>query len=362
MTDAESRLASIARGEHAWFDAPGSDADVILSTRIRLARNLDGVRFPWRATPEERQGVLDEVLDGAGRSGVLGVDDALLIADLGPLDRQVLLERHLVSTEFTQAEPGRALILSEDDGLSVMVNEEDHLRIQGIRAGLQLQECWERVLLGDTALSRTLDFAWSNELGYLTTCPSNVGTGLRVSVLAHLPSLVLTGEISRVVDSVSQIGLTVRGFYGEHTDVVGHFFQISNQLTLGKSEEELLDILDQVAREVIRYEADARSFLWTNAEGQISDRIYRAFGALERARMLSADEVVAHASALRLGISLGMDEMPRVEDLNAMVVRSQPAHLSRMAGRALSTEERRRRRADLVRSLLGSDPRSNGEI
>jgi len=362
VSAATSRMQALAGGERAWYRGGGADGDVVLSTRIRLARNLDGVRFPWRATPEERQVVLDEVLDGAGRSGLLDVDDALVMDDLTALDRQVLLERHLVSTEFVQSEPGRALLLGADDGLTVMVNEEDHLRIQGIRSGLGLQECWEKVLAGDTALSRSMDFAWSPDIGFLTTCPSNVGTGLRVSILAHLPALVLTGEITRVIDSVTQIGLTVRGFYGENSDVVGHFFQISNQLTLGKSEEELLDVLEQVTREVIRFEADARSFLWASAEPQIRDRIYRALGALERARMLSADEVIAHASALRLGISLEVDEMPRVEVLNALVIRSQPAHLSRMAGRPLSTEARRRRRAELVRELLGADPRSNGEI
>ena len=359
---ASTRMAAITRGEGCWFVPGGPDADLVLSTRVRLARNLDDVRFAPRASERELRAILDDTRSAAGGVDGLSADDHLVMSDLGHLDRDVLVERHLISSEFNQPEEWRALILGRDDSLSVMVNEEDHLRIQGLRAGFQLYEAWDDVSAVDSALGRQLAYAFREDVGFLTACPSNVGTGLRVSVLMHLPALVLSQEVRKVIDSVQQIGLTVRGFYGEGSDVVGNFFQISNQITLGKSEEELLDILRQVTREVMQYEIEARGWLWSEARDQILDKVYRAEGTLQHCRLISAAEVVAAASALRLGISLGMQDMPSIEVLNRLVVFSQPAHVQRLADRTLSSGEENAARATLVRRLMTGGEPTNGEI
>ncbi len=358
---AEARLTKLARGEGAWFDPAGPESDVVLSTRVRLARNIEGTRFPWRADEKELDAVLEDVLTAAGRSPVLRADETLIISDLDPIDRDLLLERHLISAEFKTPAPGRAFIPGANDRLSVMVNEEDHLRLQGIRSGFGLHDCWESVATLDTVLANRLDFAYRPDVGYVTTCPTNVGTGLRVSVLLHLPSLVLTREIDKVIDSVSQIGLTVRGFYGEGSSVVGHFFQISNQITLGKSEEDLVDMIEQVTREVLRYETDARDWLRTDALGEVTDKVYRALGTLESCRMTSAAEVVASASALRLGHSLGFESLPTLSVLNQLVILSQPAHLARLAGHPLTAGSRRAVRAQLAHRLLSGESTLDGE-
>jgi protein arginine kinase len=350
-------MEAIARGTGAWFVPAGPESDLVLSTRIRIARNLDEVRFTTRATERELHAVLSEVVEAALHCPALRPEDALVMTELGPLDRHVLLEHHLISAEFAEPEPARALVPGDGDGVSVMVNEEDHLRIQGIRGGLQLYECWETVASVDATLGQTLDYAFHEDLGYLTACPSNVGTGLRVSVLLHLPCLVLTQDVRKVIDDVQAVGLSVRGFYGEGSDVVGNFFQVSNQITLGKTEEELLDMLEQVTREVMQKELGAREWLWSDAREQISDKIYRALGTLRSCRLVSSAEVVAASSALRLGRALAMADMPSLEVLNRLVVFCQPAHVQRLAGRALGPSERRVVRAGIVRRLMqGMEP------
>jgi len=362
---AETRMSAIARGQGGWFDPAGPESDVVLSTRIRLARNLEGTRFPWRATEKELEAVLEDVLGAASRTSDLLPGEVLLMAELPALDRDLLVERHLVSGELARGDRARALIPGRTDHLSVMVNEEDHLRIQSIRGGLQLGDCWESVVAVDTTLGGSLDFSFREDIGFLTTCPSNVGSGLRVSVLMHLPSLVLTEEIEKVIEGIHQVGLTVRGFYGEGSDVVGHFFQVSNQITLGKTEEELLDMLEHVVRDIIRYEVTAREWLAQDAREQVLDKVFRSLGALENCRVISTGEVMAAASALRLGVSMGLAEMPPLDALNRLVVFSQPAHLTRLAGRSLSAPDRRAFRADLVRRLVRGEKvldASNGEM
>lgn len=359
---AATRMTSIARGEGGWFQPAGPEADLVLSTRARLARNLEGIRFSPRATESDLETVLEDVIAAAKGARSLDVSDVLIMDELPSMDRSVLVERHLVSAEFAEGRFRRALVPGESDGASVMVNEEDHLRIQSIMGGFRLYEAWERVNALDGELGRGLDFAFHDEFGFLTTCPSNVGTGLRVSVLVHLPSLVLAQEIRDVIEKVARVGLSVRGFYGEGSDVIGNFFQMSNQLTLGKSEEELVDRLEQATREVIKNELRARDWLWAEARTQIEDRVFRALGALETSRLISTSEVLAHASALRLGVSLELPGMPSIEALNRLVVLSQPAHIQRGAGETLRTTERNARRAALVRRVLGRGNGSNGEI
>ncbi len=359
----KSRMAALARGKGGWFMFAGPDSELVLSTRVRLARNLQGVRFPSRAAERDLTRVVGDVLAAAEACEELAPSDLLNIQDLEPLDRDVLLERHLISAEFAQGGPGRALIPGRSDAVSVMVNEEDHLRVQGIRCGLQLYECWESVVAVESALGHRLDYAFCPDLGYLTACPSNVGTAMRVSLLMHLPCLVISQEIRKVIDSVLQIGLSVRGFYGEGSDVVGNFFQISNQVTLGKSEEELLEMMEQVVGEVLKFEGRARDWLWSAARAQIEDKVYRALGTLTNCRLISTAEAVAAASVLRLGVTLRLPQMPDIDTLNRIVILSQPAHVQRISGRRMKSAERRSVRADEIRRLISTNgSASAGEI
>jgi protein arginine kinase len=360
MTPA-ARMAAIARGDGGWFSPPGPDSELVLSSRVRLARNIAATRFTSRAGEHDLERIYRDVLSAAEAAPLLRPRETLRIDHLDELDRHLLVERHLISAEFARGGPGRALIPGVNDTLSVMVNEEDHLRVQSIHAGLQIHECWEAAAALDRALGQVIDYAFQTDLGFLTACPSNVGTGLRVSVLMHLPSLVLAEEIRKVVDSVLQIGLSVRGFYGEGSDVIGNFFQISNQITLGKSEEELVDIMEHVTREILSYEARAREYLRSEALAQVEDKVYRAVGTLQNCRMISTAEVVAAASALRLGVALALPGVPPAEVINALVIFAQPAHVERLAGRRLSPPARRIARANLVRRLVRGGEVATGE-
>ncbi len=348
----EPRMAALARGEGGWFISPGPDAELVLSTRVRLARNLYGIRFPNRASERDLSRVLDDVVASASTAPELVPDDVLRIAELASLDRDVLVERHLISSEFAEGGACRAFIPGRNDSVGVMVNEEDHLRVQGIRGGLQLYESWEEATALENALGASLDFAFDEQLGFLTACPSNVGTAMRVSVMMHLPCLVISQEIRKVIDSVLQIGLSVRGFYGEGSDVVGNFFQISNQITLGKSEEELLEMMEQVVREVLRFEGRAREWLWSAARSQIEDKVFRALGTLTHCRMISTAEAVAAASILRLGVTLELANMPTIDTLNKIVILCQPAHVQRIVDRRMDSAERKVARADMIRETI----------
>lgn len=273
--------------------------------------------------------------------------------ELPLLDRQFLLERHLVSHDLTSEGIGRGLVLSADEGASILINEEDHLRVQTLEGGFRLEEAWQRALRVDEALETCLVFAWNEELGYLTACPTNVGTGLRASVLLHLPALVLTGRMKKILTGVSQVGLNVRGFYGEGSEVVGNFFQISNQVTLGDAEEETLTKLTRVVKQILEWEEKAQEQLLRQARLQVEDKIFRAWGVLRSSRLLSSQETVGLLSAARFGVTLELRNLPAIPVLNELLIRCQPAHLQKTAGREMSSEERNEFRARLVRRILG---------
>ncbi len=343
-----------------WLDASGPHADVILSTRVRLARNLQGHAFGNHAREEERQRIYDEVLDAARAHPRLADSTTVDLAVAPRLTRQVLLERHLISREIAGEEggaprPGAGLIAGPGETLSLMVNEEDHLRIQGMLSGLRLQEAFRLVEGLDEDLGARLAFAYHQEFGYLTSCPTNVGTGLRASILVHLPGLVLTKEIGKVLQGINQVGLTFRGLYGEGSEVVGNFFQISNQTTLGKSEDDLIDHLQTIVSKVIQYEMEARGVLMRDAPTVIEDKIWRAYGLLRFARTLSFEEVMNLLSGLRLGVSMKLLPGLRVYTLNKIMIYSQVAHLEQAAGRALSGEEGDLHRAAYVRGVLATE-------
>ena len=326
----------------------------MVSTRIRLARNLSGVPFTHRAREEQLQGVVASVSSAASSTSGFRESFLLRMNEVGPLDRQILVERHLVSHELGDGARPRGILLGPEERLSLMINEEDHLRLQAMASGFQLAAAWAVADKADDELGDALDFAFSEEMGYLTSCPTNTGTGLRASVLIHLPALVLLQEIHKVLKSVMQVGLNVRGLYGEHSDVMGNLFQVSNQTTLGQSERESIESLDRVARQVLETEVKARERLVRDARIQTEDKVWRAYGLLRYCRAVSAQEVINLCSAVRLGISLGLPGLGPLRVINELLVLTQPAHLQRTYGGELTPAERNVYRAQLVRERLAA--------
>lgn len=346
-------------GGISWLDASGPEGNIVLSTRVRLARNLQGMPFTVRSQNAENQQVLDQVV-AAGRS-THALEDATLLRldEMDRLERQLLHERHMVSKELAGLErqqavkPAAALLTTGDVG--VMINEEDHLRLQRLRSGFALTQAYAELDRLDSELGSRLGIAFHPEFGYLTSCPTNTGTGLRASVLIHLPGLVLTKEIAKVLQGLSQVGLTFRGLYGEGSEVVGNFFQLSNQTTLGKSEEDLLDHLHTMVGHVIEAEKQARQVLQREAPAVIADKVWRAYGLLRYARALSFEETMNLLSGVRLGVGLNLIDDLSVYTLNKLLVFTQPAHLAHGVGRPLSDPDLAVVRADHVRRALEED-------
>ena len=347
-----ARLEDLARTPSRWLDGTGGCPEAVLSTRVRLARNITGFPFPQRAREEHLHQVMHSAVAAARRAEGMGESLLLRMGDLAPLDRQFLVERHLVSHDLVEGPSTRGIVVGTHETLSVMINEEDHLRIQAIESGFQLGECWRVANALDDDLDTTLDYAYSEELGYLTACPTNVGTGMRASVLIHLPALVLTKQIQKVLQGVTQVGLAVRGFYGEGSEVMGNFFQVSNQTTLGHNEKEIVEKLEGVTRQLVAYEEKAREVLLRDARAQIEDKIYRAIGTLKYCRSIGSQETLNLCSAARFGVALGLPGLPALNVLNEILVFSQPAHLQKKLGRELPPPERNQARATYVRGRL----------
>jgi protein arginine kinase len=348
------KLSGLANNLGRWLDGSGPASDVVLSTRVRLARNLKEVPFTHRAREEQLAMVYSSVVSAVRKTPALVSSSALQMRELTPLDRQFLVERHLISHDLADNGRLRGLLLVPDESVSAMVNEEDHLRLQALASGFQLRSAWESVNSIDDELGQDLDYAFSEDLGYLTACPTNAGTGMRASVLIHLPSLVLTKQISRVLQGITQVGLAVRGFYGEGSQIMGNFFQISNQTTLGQSEKETIESLERVTKQIIEYEQKARDELLKEARVQIEDKIWRAYGALKHSRVISSSEVVNLSSAVRFGVALQITGLASVRTLNELLIRTQPAHIQLAAGQELEQRERNVIRANYVRILLDS--------
>lgn len=349
------KLVPLAQKLGRWLDGTGPSSDIVLSTRVRLARNLKDVPFTHRAREEQLAMVYSSTVTAVRNTPALEGTSAITMRELTPIDRQFLVERHLISNDLADNGRLRGLLLLPDESVSLMVNEEDHLRLQALASGFQLRSAWESVNAIDDDLAEDLDYAFGEDLGYLTACPTNVGTGMRASVLIHLPSLVLTRQIGKVLQGITQVGLAVRGFYGEGSQIMGNFFQISNQTTLGQSERETVDALERVTRQIIEYEQQAREELLKDARVQIEDKIWRAFGTLRHSRVISSQEVVNLSSAVRFGVALQMEGLTDVPTLNEMLIRTQPAHLQLFAGREMEQRERNVVRADYVRELLDGD-------
>lgn len=355
-----------------WLEGSGEHSDIVLSTRVRLARNLQGHAFGPRARVNDREAVLGEVKRHVESIRILNPGFELDLPEVDLLSRRVLLERRIVTRdllgEVDRAPPrGTAVMISAAEPVNILVNEEDHLRLQAFTPGLQLRDAWGLVDRLDEELGSTLPFAFHPTFGFLTSCPTNVGTGLRASVLMHLPGLVLTKEISRVLHGLGQVGLTFRGLYGEGSEVVGNFFQISNQTTLGKTEDDLVDHLEHMVRQVIRHELQARQILLRDAREVTEDKIWRAYGLLRYARSLSFEELMNLLSGVRLGMSLQLLPGVRVYTLNKLMIFTQSAHLEQAAGRDLAPVEQDAHRAAYVRQVLSResevppDPEGDGE-
>jgi protein arginine kinase len=349
-------LSLLPDGGVRWLDASGAHADIVISTRMRLARNVSGYSFSTRAREGERLRMLAQVRDAVGAVPSLARSVLVRLDDLALTDRQLLHERHLVSKELAGLEQGAAprsgAAVFLGDSVGLLVNEEDHLRLQALRSGFEVAEAFAAVRALDSELGAAVPYAWHREFGFLTACPTNVGTGLRASVLIHLPGLVLTKEIGKVLAGLQQMGLTYRGLYGEGSEVVGNFFQLSNQTTLGRSADELQDLLVRVVRHVIEREEEARRVLVRDAGYIIEDKLWRAYGTLRYARSLTFDEAMNYLSGVRLAVGLKLITGLSVYTLNKMLIFAQSAHLAKSEGRVLSESDANLVRARFVRQAL----------
>ncbi len=348
------KLSDLTNHAGEWLRGSGPMSEIVISSRIRLARNVVGTHFLSRCTRHQRQAlenrIRDTILNSQIAPEVFYVD-----LDAAPeIDRQLLVERHLISKPHAAAEGARGVAIAENETVSIMVNEEDHLRIQVLRSGLQLEEAWEQITKVDDKLESSLDYAFHSRFGYLTACPTNVGTGIRVSVMLHLPALKLTGEIEKVFRAAKDMRLAVRGLYGEGTEATGDFYQISNQTTLGKTEEEIIsDFKHVVIPKIIEYEQHARKTLRDDRTTHLDDKVGRAMGVLRSARLIASEETLLLLSHLRMGLHLGRVKDVDIRTLNELFLLTQPAHLQKIQGRKLEGDLRRAARADYIRSRLG---------
>jgi protein arginine kinase len=349
----ESMLDKMSEMPAPWLSGDGPESFAVLSSRIRLARNLQEFPFPPAAGIDSREKLIDFCSAALEKVKELKKGMFFRSADIDSLSRKLLVERHLISPEFMREGTGRGLYIGELEKISIMLNEEDHIRLQVISSGMSLVECWEEANKIDNAIARLLEYSFDDSFGFLTACPTNVGTGLRASMLIHLPGLVLTGEIDSVIGRISKFGLMVRGFYGEGTDVLGNLFQISNQTTLGRTEEEIIDSLVKVSSQILENEKNAQEKIMRDAPDQIEDKVWRSYGILKNARVLTSNEVMNLLSALRLGLSLGLIDKIGYKEINELMIMTQPAHLQKIIGKAMDNTERDMARANLVRERLG---------
>lgn len=339
-----------------WMEGKGPYASIVISSRVRLARNLNGYNFPHMLDEKSSREVMELVKDVLTSKEVAervgGIDFASL-EDLSPLDRMIFVEKHLISPQFAEGEGvGRGLGLSDDEAVSIMVNEEDHLRLQVLFPALQLQEAWDLASLVDDLLESKLDYAFDEQYGYLTCCPTNVGTGLRASVMMHLPAIAMNNQAKKLFMDLSKLGFVVRGLYGEGTQAKGDIFQISNQITLGLSEEEIIGNLTSVSRQIIEQEQWARDEMRKKSLAQLEDMVFRSYGTLTNAYVISSEEAMDHLSNVRLGLDMGLIRDVELRKLNELLVKIRPVFLQKIAGKEIDAFNRDFKRAELIRNTL----------
>jgi len=348
-------LSDLTHRQAEWLKGAGPLSNVVLSSRVRLARNLAGMPFLGRCTDTQKQEIADLLQRTLAKVALPGETLYVDVNAADPLDRQLLVERHLISRQQAEDAGPRGVAIAGGETVAVMVNEEDHLRVQILRGGLQLDSCYAEVRRLDELLEEKLTFAFSSRFGYLTACPTNVGTALRVSVMLHLPALKMTGQIEKALRAARDMHLAVRGLYGEGTEAVGDLFQVSNQTTLGKSEEQIVgEFKDQIVPGIIEYERCAREALLKGRRVALVDKIHRAWAILTSARLISAEETMYLLSHLRLGLSLELIDDVSAETVNELSLLTQPAHLQKLHDKPdMAPAERGEARANLIRRTLG---------
>jgi protein arginine kinase len=347
-------LNSLVKRLPRWLESDAPHANIVISTRARLARNLTDYSFPNAAAPEELGAVVRDVYEVISSSRQLGHSMFLDMQKLGKLERKFLVERRLISPPFAESDKPSMLVVGEEEYLSVMVNEEDHLRIQSIQPGLNVEETWRRIAQLDDELGEKLHYAFTDQFGYLTACPTNTGTGMRVSLFVHLPALAIMEEIEKVFKKLASSEITVRGFYGEGTEVVGNIFQISNQLTLGRTDDSIVKRMDEVGQRLLTLETEARERMIDELFMQIHDKVYRAIGILKYARLLTSLELLNLLSYLRLGFDLDILKNADSSVLNELMVTLQPAHMQKMYREMDDDLPRDVHRAHVVREKISS--------
>jgi protein arginine kinase len=347
------KLSEMSSHTSPWFDGSGPLAEIVISSRIRLARNIAGYKFVSRCTAAEQRQVLEKLRDAILELR-LGEDLFYIGIDRAPtLDRDFLVERHLISRQHAAAKGPRGVVIARRESFTAMINEEDHLRMQVFRPGLQLKQCWQQLDQTDDLLEQRLDFAFDRRYGYLTACPTNLGTGIRVSVMLHLPALKMTGHLTKACRAAKDMNLAVRGLFGEGTDAIGDFYQISNQTTLGICEPEIIEhFTDSIIPEIIEYENLARQQLLARQPDLLDDKIFRAVGTLKNAHIISSQEALLLLSRLRMGVNMKRLAGPSIPTINELFMLTQPAHLQLNAGEPLDTTRRDALRAEIIRSRL----------
>lgn len=348
-------LSELSNTTGEWIKGTGPDSDVVISTRIRLARNASRFPFLTKASSSNRTDIERLFYESIKASKITKSLFYVNLNTISAIDKTFLVERHLISKDHAEGEGDRGVAFDKSETVSLMVNEEDHLRIQVLHSGFELNETWKTIEKIDSELEKLISFAFSSRFGYLTACPTNVGTGMRVSVMLHLPALTLTQHIEKVFNAVSKLGLVVRGFYGEGTKIAGDLYQISNQFTLGKSEQEILEIIKGVIPRITGYERTARQSLISENREQLEDRVWRSFGILKLARVIASDEMLHLLSQVRLGVNIGLINEIDIKTLNELFVLTLPGHLQKLEDRELDASQRNIIRASYVRKRLNGE-------
>jgi protein arginine kinase len=336
-----------------WYHLSGAEGDVVISTRVRLARNLSGVPFPAGLSQERRLEVAKKAREALKSTKKADEFDFLDMENMEARDSLSMVERHLISPEFSKCGKGSALLLKKDESISVMINEEDHFRIQVMCPGLDLDKAYQIADELDGLLDEQVKFAFDDRLGYLTQCPTNLGTGMRASIMLHLPALHERGAIQQLANTVSKLGLTIRGLYGEGSKPEGAIYQLSNQVTLGISEQAAIENLKGIAAQIIREERSAREQLRRNP--RFEDMVWRSLGLLQTARLLSHDEFMTLISNLRVGVAMGIISGISLDTISELISDAQPATIMAAARRDMDPSERDVERAKMVRTRLASD-------
>ncbi|MEW6100797.1 MAG: protein arginine kinase [Candidatus Omnitrophota bacterium] len=346
------KLNDLLNHTSEWLKGTGPHSDIVISSRVRLARNLDKAPFSHWAGKKESEEALKRIEEAISKIDYFKSTTVFRLADLDSVDKQFLVERHLMSMEHAQKTDHKAVAVDEEEIISIMINEEDHIRMQVMQSGFNIFECWNIINRMDDSLAKELAFAFSSEWGYLTSCPTNTGTGMRGSVMLHLPGLVMLRTIDRVLAAISKLSFTTRGLYGEGTQAAGNFFQISNQVSLGHSEEEIIENINSLIRQIIEQENQAREALLSKNRQALEDRISRSLGILKSAHIISSQETIELLSMVRLGNDIGMLKEVDRRSINELFIITQPAHLQKIESKKLSSQERDIKRAELIRTRL----------